>query len=226
MGHQGTTSRRGPSAPRGEIAEQILTRARESFAADGYAGTTLQGVARSAGVDTKLVRYYFGGKEALFEACVAMPPQLLERIRAAVDVPLADRGQAVVRAMLSAWGEPNSARVMRTSLVIAAHEPAAMAQVRAAFSDGLIPAIASGLDPAEVSIRGGLITSQMIGLSFARFIYALDDAADIPDSVLVAQVGGTIQRYLTEPVTRPSGSATISSRAHTVTIRDGGSERP
>ena len=204
MGTAGRTTQRGPRAQRGEIAEQILARARESFAADGYAATTLQGVARAAGVDTKLVRYYFGSKEALFDACLTRPELLLERARAAGDVPLAHRGEAVVRAMLSAWANPDLALVLRTSLLIAAHEPAAMARVRAVFTDGLIPAIAEGLDPDEVSVRGGMVSSQMIGLAFARFVFALDDAAAIPDEQLVFSVGATVQRYLTGPLRRDS----------------------
>lgn len=184
-----------------------MAQARESFAADGYAATTLQGIARAAEVDTKLVRYYFGGKEALFDACLAFPEHFVQRIRTAVDVPLPQRGEAVVRAMLAAWRDPDIARVLRTSLLIAGHEPAAMTRVRAVFTDGLIPAISEGLDPDEVSIRGGLVSSQMIGLSFARFVLALDDAAAIPDPLLVSHVGATIQRYLTEPLTESDSAA-------------------
>ena len=84
---------RGPRAQRGEIAERILARAREGFAVDGYAATTLQGVARAAGVDTKLVRYYFGSKEALFDACLVLPEHFLGRVREAVDVPLLQRAR-------------------------------------------------------------------------------------------------------------------------------------
>lgn len=199
----GTVSRsvhRGPKAQRGEVAQRILATAREHFADHGYAATTLQGVARAAEVDTKLVRYYFGDKESLFDTCLVRPEQLVAQVGAAVAVPLEVRGEAVVRAMLGAWANPDLARVMRTSLLIAGHEPAAMSRVRAVFSDGLVPAIAPALDPDEVSVRGGLISSHMIGLAFARFVFALEDAAAIPDEVLVTMVGATVQRYLTDPL--------------------------
>ena len=106
----------------------------------------------------------------------------------------------VMPAGKSAHGE---ARVL-----IAAHEPAAMARVRAVFSDGLITAISEGIDPDELSVRGGLVSSHMIGLSFARFIFALDDAAAIPDRQLISIVGRTIHRYLTEPLTKPTAETT------------------
>ena len=106
------------------------------------------------------MRYYYRDKETLFEACMPGPEQLVARVRETVNVPLPERGEAAVRALLDAWADPALARVLRTSLLVAAHEPAAMVRVRAVFTDGLIPAITEGLDPAEAAVRGGLITSR------------------------------------------------------------------
>jgi AcrR family transcriptional regulator len=194
------SARRGPKAQRGEIAERILAHARESFAAHGYAATTLQGIARAAGVDTRLVRYYFAGKEVLLAECLAAPDEFLGRVRSLADEPIADRGEAIVRTQLAAWADADLARILRTSLLIAAHEPIAMARVRVIFSEGLIPAIDAGMKPAERAVRGGLITSQLLGLAFARFIFAIDQTAAISDDELVRVVGATIQRYLDGPL--------------------------
>lgn len=46
----------------------ILDSAEAEFAQKGYNGATLASVAQVAGVDTSLMRYYFGDKERLFEA--------------------------------------------------------------------------------------------------------------------------------------------------------------
>lgn len=46
----------------------ILDHAEAEFAAKGYNGVTISSVAASAGVDTSLMRYYFGDKEKLFAA--------------------------------------------------------------------------------------------------------------------------------------------------------------
>lgn len=195
----GTSSLRGPRGQRGTIAEQILVAARHGFAVDGYAGTTLQAIARAAGVDTKLVRYYFGDKAGLFDACIAFPSDVLHRLRAGVDVPLERRGRAAVRAMLAAWADPDVALVLRTSLLIAGHEPAAMDRVKAVYSDGLIPAVTAGLPESEARSRGGLIGATMIGMAFARFVFALDEASVLSDEQLIDQLGETVQRYLTGP---------------------------
>lgn len=195
----GTSSLRGPRGQRGAIAEQIRIAARQCFAADGYAGTTLQGVARTAGVDTKLVRYYFTDKPTLFEACISFPPEVLARLRGAVDVPLEQRGVAAARAMLAAWAYPEVSLVLRTTLLIAGHEPAAMARVKAVYSAGLVPAITAGMSDVEARRRGGMISSAMIGMAFARFVFALDEAAALTDQDVIDQLGATVQRYLTEP---------------------------
>jgi AcrR family transcriptional regulator len=191
---------RGPKAERGAVAERILRHARASFAQRGYAATTLQGIARAAGVHTKLVRYYFTNKEDLFEECLVAPEALLTRVRLVSNVPASERGSALVRTHLAAWADPHLALIMRTSLLIAAHEPTAMAKVRAVFVDGLIPAIADGIPTNELQVRGGLVTSQLLGLAFARFIFQIDQTVAISDDEIVRMVGATIQRYIDGPL--------------------------
>ena len=56
------------------MVERITAAARASFAHNGWAGTTLRGIARDVGVDPALVHYYFSSKEELLDAST-MPPQ-------------------------------------------------------------------------------------------------------------------------------------------------------
>ena len=51
----------------------ILAAARTSFADKGFAGTTIRGVAATAGVDAALVHHYFGTKDDLFLAALELP---------------------------------------------------------------------------------------------------------------------------------------------------------
>ena len=53
--------------------EAILAAASRAFAEQGYPRTTLRGIARDAGVDTRLVTHYFGSKQDLFIAVVELP---------------------------------------------------------------------------------------------------------------------------------------------------------
>ncbi|GIG62287.1 TetR family transcriptional regulator [Longispora fulva] len=68
-----TGSRRTPAPEeRQRDAERsrrhLLTAALEVFAAKGYAGARVQDIADRAGVNKRLINYYFGGKEGLYTA--------------------------------------------------------------------------------------------------------------------------------------------------------------
>ena len=63
-------TRRGRPLGDSDAREALLETARELFANRPYRTVTLREVARYAGVDAALVRYYFGGKAGLFEAMI------------------------------------------------------------------------------------------------------------------------------------------------------------
>jgi AcrR family transcriptional regulator len=65
---KGRISRRSNVERREESMTRILDFAEAEFASRGYDGTTFASVAAVAGVDTALMRYYFGDKEKLFAA--------------------------------------------------------------------------------------------------------------------------------------------------------------
>lgn len=50
-----------------DLKEQILDTAEQLFTDQGYAGTSIRGIADIAGVNPALVHYYFGNKHALLE---------------------------------------------------------------------------------------------------------------------------------------------------------------
>src|ERR1700722_4351025 len=52
---------------------EIVTAARAAFAELGYAGASMRGIARRAGVDPALVHHYFADKAALFVETMALP---------------------------------------------------------------------------------------------------------------------------------------------------------
>jgi Tetracyclin repressor-like, C-terminal domain len=56
------------------------------------------------------------------------------------------------------------------------------------------------LDPKQAQLRTTLAASQMVGLAMARYILKIEPLASAPRDTLVATVGPTIQRYLTEPL--------------------------
>lgn len=61
-------SRRGPRADSGAARQQILQASRQVLAESGFATASLQKIADRAGVNKKLIHYYFGSKDDLFLA--------------------------------------------------------------------------------------------------------------------------------------------------------------
>lgn len=189
--------RRGPSQERGVAMDRIVTVARRSFAEHGWAGTSLRAVARDAQVDPRLVSYYFRTKSALLEACLRPPPGYLERIAAVAGSPLAHRGEAMVRVLLTAWDDPAMAEVLRSIILTAAHEPIALERLGRIFRESMIGAVARSLDDDERELRAGLVASQLVGLAMTRYVWRLPPMTDLPDDTVVTLIGPTIQGYLT-----------------------------
>ncbi len=188
--------RRGPSRERGVVVDRIVAVARASFAENGWAGTSLRAVAREAQVDPRLVSYYFRTKADLLEACLRPPPGYLERIALVADSPLPTRGAALVRSLLDAWNDPAMARVLRSIILTAAHEPVARDRLGDVFRESMIGAVARSLDDDERLLRAGLVASQLVGLAMTRYVWRLAPVADLPDEAVVRLIAPTVQRYL------------------------------
>ncbi|MFF2050593.1 TetR family transcriptional regulator [Leifsonia sp. NPDC058194] len=179
----------------------MIRAARHQFSVNGFAGTSFTSVAAEAGVDVKLVRYYFSTKEALFDAAVTVPDEFRGRVRSALEAPIEERGRALVRCFTEAWKDAPLAESLRAALLIAGHEERALELLRANFESTLIHAVEESVPTDERLLRATLITSQILGFSFARNIYRFAPAVDLDEEVVIDTVGATVQRYLTGPLT-------------------------
>lgn len=104
------TGRRGPGVPgyrRGRVPRevrlsQVLGLAEELFAERGYSATSMDELARRAGISKPMVYELVGSKEELFGACVdRSAAHLADRITAAVSVENEPRARLLTGA--SAW---------------------------------------------------------------------------------------------------------------------------
>jgi AcrR family transcriptional regulator len=191
---------RGPRDEPGVMLERIKEAARASFAHNGWAGTTLRGVAREVGVDPALVHYYFSSKEELLDACTMPPPEWIASIREANSEPLDDRGEAIVRNAIWSWDQPQIRDVLSSILQTAAHEPRTHEKLRTLITASLLPAVAGRLDDEERSIRAVMVGSQVLGMTMLRWVWRIEPLASLPDDELVAIVAPTLQRYLSQPL--------------------------
>jgi AcrR family transcriptional regulator len=66
--------------PRALREEQLLEKAEKVFAMQGYQGTSIEDIARAAGVTRPVVYDHFGSKENIYLACVRRARDELERL--------------------------------------------------------------------------------------------------------------------------------------------------
>jgi AcrR family transcriptional regulator len=69
------------------VRDRLLVAARECFLADDYHVVTTRQIARAAGTNVSMIRYYFGGKAGLYEEMIR---DTLRPLLAAVDSPMMD----------------------------------------------------------------------------------------------------------------------------------------
>src|SRR3954467_2586493 len=91
-----------PSSRRSEATRNaILAAARERFATDGYERATIRAIAKDAHIDPSMVMRYYGNKEGLFAAAVALDLRLPDLGA----IPHEEFGRALVTHFPGLWEE-------------------------------------------------------------------------------------------------------------------------
>ncbi|GAA3531199.1 TetR family transcriptional regulator [Nonomuraea rosea] len=185
---------RRPGNP--QTRESILEAAIESFVTEGYGGTTIRAVARTAGVDPALVMHFFGSKDKLFEAAIngTMPVALLVE---AIDGDEEHLGERLVRRYLGLWEDPVHGPKLAAVVRSAAATPATAELLKELMTRELLGPVARSLSHDHAHIRGLLAASQLLGLAAMRYLLKIEPLASLPADLVVAAVAPGIQRYLT-----------------------------
>jgi AcrR family transcriptional regulator len=172
------------------------------FASEGYAQASLRGIAQRAGVDPALVHHYFDGKAALFVEVTGLPRDFRE-VREEVDRASGSRGTALVDRFLRYWDEePPEGRA--NSFLSLMQAVSSSTQAADSFKQFLVDRIWSQVardpDDPEWLIRRSLISSQLVGLAFQRYVLRLEPLASAEPAEVAGWVGPTIDRYMSGPV--------------------------
>jgi AcrR family transcriptional regulator len=190
---------RRPGNP--DTREAILTAAREAFADRGFDAASIRAIAVAAGVDPALVHHYFGTKEELFRATVAIPVDPAELVPRVLAGGRDEVGERLVRTFLAVWDSP-----VGTAAVALLRSAVSNQWTARLLREFLVTQVLRrvveqlDLDPAEVPLRGALVATQIAGLAMMRYVIRLEPVASAPPDTLAATIGPTIQRYLTGPL--------------------------
>ncbi|MFJ8465242.1 TetR/AcrR family transcriptional regulator [Streptomyces swartbergensis] len=171
----------------------ILHAARERFAADGYERATIRTIARDAGIDPSMVMRYYGSKEGLFAAAVAVDLKLPDL----GPLPRDEIGSALVTHFLAIWEENE---VLTALLRVGATNQAGAERMQGIFQEQLLPVARQACpDPEQVPVRAALTATQLLGMALTRYVLRLPPAVALSRQEIVAWLAPTVQRYLTAP---------------------------
>lgn len=182
--------------------ELIADAARKQFAALGYDRTSVRQIALQAGVDPALVSHYFGAKLDLFLAVVELPIDPAALIEHVVSGDADGTGLRLATAVLDVLDDEVRRRPMVGMIRAATAEPAAARLVRDFLTKNLLVPIAQRLEVDDPEYRAGLVMSQIVGVTLARYIVGIEPLAARPRERIAADLGATLQRYLRGELSR------------------------
>jgi len=194
-----TSSRRGrrPGSP--DTRAAILAVAREAFAAKGFAGTSVRGIASDAGVDAALVHHYFKTKDDLFLAALELPVDPRQVLLPALAGGVEGAAERMLRVFLSVWDDPEL-RLPLVGVVRGVVDSDGQRLLRDGFLPVVLEPVGAALGIDRPGLRMPLVASQVFGLILMRYVLAVEPIASMSADDVVAIYAPTIQRYLSDPL--------------------------
>ena len=173
-----------------------MAAARGEFAAHGYEGTTLRGIARAASVDARLVHHYFSGKDEVFAAVMEIPARPQELVMGITSGDPDGLGERLLRTFFSVWDTPQGReRVIALISSVTSSESGAR-MIREFLTREIFARIAAVIGVDDPELRASLAASQMVGLMMARYVVRLEPLASADPEDLIPFLAPTLQRYL------------------------------
>ncbi|MFF7237827.1 TetR family transcriptional regulator [Streptomyces collinus] len=196
-------ARRRGRPPRTESADtrdRILAAAREVFSEHGYEKTSVRGIAKAAGVDAALVHHYFGTKEQIFEAAVAVAfAPALDAPEALAAGPLEEVGERLTRFIFGVWENPTTRTPLLAILRSAVNNETAAAVFRRLVAAQLLRRVAAQLDLPDAELRAELAAAQLVGAALMRYVIKLEPLASADLESIIRRVTPVVQGHLTQP---------------------------
>jgi AcrR family transcriptional regulator len=178
--------------------ERILGAARGEFAEHGFDRTSVRGIAKAADVDPALVHHYFGTKEQVFGAAIAVSFEPAAGVSGVLGGDRDAIGERLTRYFVGVW-EDDGTRVPLLAVVRSALTNDTAADVLRSFVlRELLEPIAQALDVPDPTLGAELAASQMVGIAMLRYVLRVEPLASVGTEEIVRRVAPTIQRYLTE----------------------------
>ncbi len=191
--------RRGPRTS-GDARASIIEAARMLFIESGADRVSARRIAAAAGVDPSLVRYYFGSLEALLEEALRPSEDLIAPYLRLRELPVEERGAALVAAALHTWEHPVGSTIMRWVTVSSDHDSDAYGRFAEAAPQHWMGALPEEVPAEEAGIRNSLVGAALGGIAITRYIWRMEPIASMSRETVVALHGPVVQGFLTGPL--------------------------
>ncbi len=179
---------------------EIVAAARAAFAEEGYAEASMRGIARRARVDPALVHHYFSDKAALFVETMALPVDPRE-IQTDVEAR-GFSGERLIERFLARWerdGESGSLQFVGLAQAMVA-SPDVADNIRQFVAERIGLHGAPGDDGATKEMRRSLVSSQLLGIAWNRYVMRMEPMASASRAEVARWAGPTIDRYASGPL--------------------------
>lgn len=194
-----SAERKRPGRPPGssDTRERILESARELFARNGFDKTSIRAVAAGAGVDGALVHHYYGTKQQLFAAAIAIPIDPMQVIGPLRQTPVDQIGSVLPSILLPLWDSELGKGFIATLRSLLAGADVSL--VRSFLQEVITVEIGSRVDnpPGSGAIRVQFVASQLVGVVMVRYILELQPFAALAPQIVADTIAPNLQRYLT-----------------------------
>lgn len=177
-----------------ETREQILAAARAQFAELGYDGATIRGIAAKAAVNPALVHHFFGSKERVFLAALALPVDPAVIVPALVEGGRSQFGERIVRLFLSVWGDPVTREPFLAMIRTVTTNEQAARMLKQFLERHVLARVAAGLGVPPLRVAAA--ASHMVGLALFRYVVQVEPLANAEVEEMVATVAPIIQAYV------------------------------
>ena len=193
--------RRGGRRPGSSRSRQkILEVAHLAFSANGYAETSLRGIAREAGVDPSLIVQQFGSKAGLFATVVEWPFDASEVATQIQGVPAGNVGEYMARMFIGHWDRDEHRNPIVSLIYAALSDSAAAAILREFITVNFTLPVVERAGADRPQLRAALLASQLLGFGLSRYVLGFDAFASASGDELIAALGATLQHTCTGPL--------------------------
>lgn len=176
-----------------QTRDDILVAARNQFAAHGFRGATIRGIAAEAGVNPALVHHFFGSKDQVFVEVLNLPfnPALL--VDTLLAGPREQIGERILRLFLGLWESPDTQLPFFALVRSVTTSPEVADQLRQFLETAVLGKVAAALDLPPLRLTGA--AAQMMGLAIVRYVVKAEPMASATEDEVVALVAPVVQYY-------------------------------